>query len=71
MCRHTGSTFHQVPGPPVPVSHTAVPCLAFLGSGRLILLQYNAAHSDIPSLRMVRKQVQRLGHDVVPQLHSR
>jgi hypothetical protein len=37
--------------------------MAFLGSGRLILLQYNAAHSDIPSLRLM--------HDVVPQLCSR
>src|SRR5215470_5686049 len=44
--------FTKYPGPPVPVSHTAVPCMALLGAGRLILLQYNAAHSDIPSLRM-------------------
>jgi hypothetical protein len=53
------------------VSHTAVPCRAFLGSGRLILLQYNAAHSDIPSLRTVRQQVQRLVCDVVPQSRLR
>ena len=27
--------------------------------------------SDIPSLRLVRQQLQRLAHDVVPQLRSR
>ena len=48
-----------------------MPCKAFLRSGRLVLLQYNAARSDIPSLRLVRQQLQRLAHDVVPQLRSR
>ena len=34
-------------------------------------LQYSAARSDIPSLRIVRQQVQRLVRGVVLQLRSR
>ena len=39
-----------------------MPCRVFLRSGRLILLQYSAARSDIPFLRLV--------HDIVPQSRS-
>ena len=52
MCRHTGSTFHQVSGS----ACTREPCCrAMQGlprSGRLMWLEYNPARSDIPSLRL-------------------
>lgn len=59
MCHHTGSTFHRVIGSACtsePGRH------AGSSSGQVILLQYSAARSDIPCLR--------LAPDVVPQWRS-